>query len=413
MSSPNRPKIVVLGSMCLLPVPGVVYQVLHYLLGVEALGFEAYYVEDHGLWVKHPDGKVDELGQPKVPVAQAMKEFGFADRWICRAGHASGPVVFGGFPPERLRGLYAEAVALINVTGTHLIDEEMAECDTRVYLETDPGIPQIRLFHGDPRQVQLIAGHTHHRTFGELVPTGRSALPQVPVGYAATRQPVVLDLWAHPRPPGRALTTVAGWLRPKSKDIEYAGRTYHWDKRRAFEPLLDLPRRTGADIRIALARAGAEDIAALRHHGWQVDDAGRYASLAGYRDFIGGSRGEITATKDQYVSLRTGWFSDRSACYLAAGRPVITQETGFSSVLPAGEGLLAFDSADDAVACVEALAADYPRHAAAARQIAHEYFDARRVLTDLLHGCEVEVPDALPGRAGRTAANRSRRTGSW
>ena len=396
-----RPKIVVLGSMCLLPVPGVVYQVLHYLLGLERLGFEPYYVENHGLWVKHPEGDVDEIGQPKVSVARTMREYGYADRWICIGQHARGTTTFGGFPPERLGRLYAGATALLNVTGTHLIDDDMAACPTRIYLETDPGIPQIRLFDGDPRQVQLIAGHTHHRTFGELVGTPASRLPEVPVAYAPTRQPVVLDLWRSAPPGGDGvgdLTTIAGWMRPKSKDIAYAGEVYHWDKRRAFAPFLGLPRWTKEDFCLAVSRADAGDVATLRDHGWRVRDGSEYATLAGYQEFITRSRGEFTATKDQYVRLRTGWFSDRSACYLAAGRPVITQETGFSTHLPTGEGLLAFDTADEAVACVEALRADYPRHAAAAREIAAEYFDALRVLTDLLHGCGVEVPDALATR---------------
>jgi hypothetical protein len=396
----HRPKVVLLGSMCLLPVPGVVYQVLHYLLGLESLGFEAYYVETHGLWVKHPEGERDDIGAPKVPVAQTMRDYGFSDRWICRTRHAPGPAVFGGFPPERLPQLYADAAAVLNVTGTHLIDEDMAACDTRIYLETDPGIPQIRLHAGDPRQVALVAGHTHHRTFGELVGTRRSRLPEVPVAYAPTRQPVVLDLWQRPAAvPGDHLTTIAGWMRPKSKDISFAGETYHWDKRHAFGTFVDLPRRTGATFCLALARADAADMTAWRGSGWLVREAAEWSSLASYRDFIIGSRGEFTAAKDQYVRLRTGWFSDRSACYLAAGRPVITQDTGFPSCLPTGEGLLTFRTVDEAVACVEELRADYPRHAAAALEIAREYFDARRVLTDLLQGCGVEVPYALAGRA--------------
>jgi hypothetical protein len=388
--------VVVLGTMCLLPVPGVVFQILHYLHGLESLGFQAHYVEAHGLWVKDPEGGRDETGAPKVPIADTLRRHGFAHRWLCRTGHRSGTTTVGGLPPERLPRLYAEARAILNLTGTHLIDEQMAACGTRIYLETDPGIPQIRLFHGDGRQADLIAGHTHHRSFGELVGTAESGLPEVGVAYRPTRQPIALGLWnLRGARPGTELTTIAGWMRPKQKAIEYAGEVYHWDKRRAFAPFLDLPRRSGARFTLALSRADADDLRVLRRHGWRVRDAADYTPLAAYRRFIARSGCEFTAAKDQYVRLRTGWFSDRSACYLAAGRPVITQDTGFTSCLPAGDGLLAFGTPEEALACVEAVRSDYPRHAAAAVEIAHEYFDARRVLTDLLHGCEVEIPHAL------------------
>jgi hypothetical protein len=396
----HRPKVVVLGTMCLLPVPGVVYQVLHYLLGLESLGFEAYYVETHGLWVKHPDGDRDETGAPKVPVAETLRRHGFADRWLCRTGRRSGPAVVGGLAPQRLPRLYAEACAILNVTGTHHIDPDMAACDTRIYLETDPGIPQIRLVTGDRRQSELVAGHTHHRTFGELAGTAESRLPEVGIQYRPTRQPVALDLWANPDArPGGDLTTIAGWMRPKRKAVDFAGETYHWDKRQAFVPYLDLPGRSGTRFTLALSRADTEELRVLRRHGWQVRDAAELTSLPAYREFIAGSAGEFTAAKDQYVRLRTGWFSDRSACYLAAGRPVITQDTGFSSCLPTGDGLLAFGTPEQALACVDSVRSDHARHAAAAAELAREYFDARRVLTDLLHGCGVEVPQAVAGQA--------------
>lgn len=393
----HRPKVVVLGSMCLLPVPGVVYQVLHYLLGLESLGFEAYYVEQHGLWVNNPDDEADGAAEPKVPIARTMRDHGFADRWICRASVRNGPGIFGGLPPHRLRSLYAEAEAIINVTGTHFIDDDMAQCGTRIYLETDPGIPQIRLFNGDRKQAELIAGHTHHWTFGELVGTMESKLPNTGVTYRPTRQPVQLELWQGGNRPTGDLTTIAGWEKRKAKkDIDFAGETYHWDKRQAFLPFIDLPKRTGASFSLALSRIDDEDLHLLTGNGWGVHDAmTECSSLAGYQRFIADSRGEFTAAKDQYVRLRTGWFSDRSACYLAAGRPVITQDTGFTECLPTGEGLLAFRTPDEAASCVEALRSNYTRHATAALDIAHECFDARRVLTDLLHGCGVDVPGAV------------------
>jgi hypothetical protein len=395
----QRPKIVVLGSMCLIPVPGVVFQMLHYLLGLEALGFEAYYVEWHGNWVDDPHHGPPQ-SRPKVPIARTMRDHGFAGRWTCRADYRAGGA-FGDFPPDRLRALYREADAILNVTGEHLIDDDMAGCGVRIYIETDPGLPQVRLFRGDAKQADLIAGHTHHRAFGELVGTTESKLPEVGVAYRPTRQPVVLDLWEQPdRSPAGELTTIARWMRPTRKTVEFAGDTYHWHKRHAFLPFLDLPQRSGASFSLALSEIDEQDRLMLTGNGWHVLDAVRECtSLAGYRRFIRRSRGEFTAAKDQYVRFRTGWFSDRSACYLAAGRPVITQDTGFSKCLPTGTGLLAYQTADEALSCVEALISDYGRHSAAAVEIAHEYFDARRVLTDLLEGCGVEVPRAVVAHA--------------
>jgi hypothetical protein len=211
----------------------------------------------------------------------------------------------------------------------------------------------------------------------------------------------VLDLWQRGTRPTADLTTIAGWEKRKAnKDIDFAGEKYHWDKRRAFLPFIDLPKRTGASFCLALSRIDAEDLRLLTGNGWRVHDAMiACSSLAGYQRFIANSRAEFTAAKDQYVRLRTGWFSDRSACYLAAGRPVITQDTGFPQCLPTGEGLLAFRTPDEAASCVEALNSNYARHARAALDIAHEYFDARRVLSDLLHGCGVDVPGAVVGRS--------------
>jgi hypothetical protein len=387
--------------MCLLPVPGVVFQVLHYLLGLESLGFEAYYVEQHGRWVDNPEEEAHQAFGPRVPIARTMRDYGLADRWICRATVENGHRVFGGLPPHRLPSLYAEAEAVLNVTGTHFIDDDMARCGIRIYIETDPGIPQIRLANGDIKQAKLIAGHTHHRTFGELVGTAESKLPDVAVAYRPTRQPILLGLWQRRRhPPTRDLTTIAGWVRSKARDIDFAGRTYHWDKRQAFLPFLEIPKRSGESFSLALSRIDAEDLFMLAGNGWNVLDAmSECNSLAGYQQFITGSRGEFTAAKEQYVRLCTGWFSDRSACYLAAGRPVITQDTGFTKCLPTGEGLLAFQTLDDAVSCVDALRSGYARHSAAAVEIAHEFFDARRVLTDLLQGCGVEVPVAIVNHA--------------
>jgi hypothetical protein len=178
-------------------------------------------------------------------------------------------------------------------------------------------------------------------------------------------------------------TTVATWTQ--SNDITWKDETYTWSKDRQFLQYIELPENSGGAFELALACSDGEAIARLECHGWKISDAlGLTADILPYRDFILGSRGEFTATKEQYVRLRTGWFSDRSACYLAAGRPVITQDTGFGKFLPTGVGLFAFNNMDEALAALNCINSDYEKHSRGARSIAEEYFKAETVLEKML-----------------------------
>jgi hypothetical protein len=179
-------------------------------------------------------------------------------------------------------------------------------------------------------------------------------------------------------------TTVASW-RQSGKDIDWEGENYTWSKHVEFEKVLDLPSRLSDPLVLALSGAGAEDVVRLVRHGWHVRDAIELsADPDRYRSFIAGSGGEFTVAKDQNVRLRSGWFSDRSACYLAAGRPVVTQDTGFGTRLPTGVGLFAFQTLDDAVDALSEVKADPAKHAAGALDIARTHFEATTVLDDLL-----------------------------
>ncbi len=386
-----RPKVVVLGSMCRLPVAGVVYQILHYMIGLQRLGFDPYFIEWHGNWVENP-APTPSTQLRRVGIADVMRRFGFGERWACQAEQLGPGATFGPLTSDAVKRLYGEAVALFNVTGAHFIDDDMKQCPRRLYVETDPGIPEIRAASGDPAMLQLLAGHTHFCTFGENLSNPDCLLPSGVIPHRTTRQPVVLDMWAGaPRRDSTTFTTVARWRKAKDKTIEFRGERYRWNKNLEFEPFLDLPARSGRSFELALADIDPAAQVHLKAAGWGVVDAVEIsATLGAYRGYIAASAGEFTIAKDQYVRLRTGWFSDRSACYLASGRPVITQDTG--SPLPIGEGLFAFATIDDALAAVEAVESDYARHARAARDIAHEYFDADKVLTQLLDWMDVDFP---------------------
>jgi hypothetical protein len=194
-----------------------------------------------------------------------------------------------------------------------------------------------------------------------------------------------MDCWAGPADPAaRAFTTVASFAN-KGKDITYDGVTYEWSKHTNFMRFLDLPRRTPQPFVMAMKPTEGDIDTRVRAAGWElVDPEATSRDVDGYRRFIQESRGEFTVAKDIYVRPRSGWFSDRSACYLAAGRPVVTQDSGFGKFIPTGEGLFAYTTMDEAVDALARINADYPRHSAAARRVARDHFGAEPVLTRLL-----------------------------
>jgi hypothetical protein len=383
-------RIVVLGIMGRTPLAGVGWQAMHYLEGFRRLGHEVVYVEDTGAWPYDPEQNTltEDVRYAVRTIEAAMTLLGLPDRWAYRAA-PPGSRLFGLGEAE-LAQVCRDADVLVNVTGAAVLREYL-RVPVRIYLETDPVLSQIEAAQGRESMVAMLAAHTHHFTFGENIGTAECALPVEHVKFQHTRQPVVLDWWAtdgEVGPRGR-FTTISSW-RQTEKDVEWNGVTYRWSKHRQFLEFIDLPRRAPTPVELALACHEPEAVALLRSHGWQVLDGLTLSrDLHRYRDYIHAAAGEFTVAKEQYVQWRTGWFSDRSACYLAAGRPVITQDTGFDRILPTGLGLFAFTTMDDVLGAMDALARDYRGHARAARKIAGEYFQAERVLDDLLAGAGV------------------------
>jgi hypothetical protein len=197
---------------------------------------------------------------------------------------------------------------------------------------------------------------------------------------------VVTDFWeGDAQVSGGAFTTIGNWQQPW-RDTLFRGQVYHWSKHYEFLKVLDLPRRVPSQtFELALSSYGDPDKLMLESHGWRVRPALEFSmDVDRYRAYVAASRGEFTVAKDQNVRLRSGWFSDRSATYLAAGRPVVTQDTAFGNVLPTGEGLFAFSTVDEAAAAVEQINAEYSRHRTAARSIARECFGHDVVLGRVL-----------------------------
>jgi len=384
LARPSRGKIVVFGILFWYPLAGVTYQFLHYLLALRRLGYDPYYVEDSGRWVYDPE--INDLSpdatrnlKADVPVLEAH---GFASRWAFRGNYPDGRCY--GMTEEEIGRLYREADAFLNVTGAQEIREEHLACPRRVYVETDPVASQIKVAQGDPGTIAALEAHDTHFSFGENLGADDCGVPVERFSWLPTRQPVVLDLWNNlAGGDGTAYTTIATW-RNKGKDIVYRGETYYWSKDREFMKVIDLPRRRAVPFELA---AGVdEDVRRLLcGHGWrQIDSLKISRDVERYRTYIQGSRGEFTVAKDQNIRLHSGWFSDRSACYLAAGRPVITQETGFSKILPTGKGLFGFKTMEVILSAVDAIEGDYAGNSRAAREIAAEYFGAEKVVYRLM-----------------------------
>jgi len=384
----GRARIIVSGILFHTPVAGVVYQMLHYLIGLRRLGHDAFYVEDTNWWSFDPrTGEVspDPTRSLEV-VVPVLERHGFGDRWAYRRAHAvDEPRGCWGLTDDAVLRLYREADALLNVTGSQWIWDEMRACPNRILVESDPLSAQIDAANGVPSVVAHLEAHHRHFTFGETLREGACPVPLGPYRWRPTRQPVVLELWQTGRPPGdRALSTVTSW-HDDHKDRVWGGETYHWTKDREFRAVLDLPQRRPGRFRLAVTDEVEAERDELLGRGWLLDRALRVsADVDRYRRFITASWGEFSVARDQYVRAGTGWFSDRSACYLAAGRPVVTQETGFSAVLPTGEGLFAWSDGEDVLAAVDAIDAEPRRHQRAAAEIAREHFAADRVIGRLL-----------------------------
>ncbi len=380
----KRGKILVLHFVAQMPLAGIAWQAMHYLLGLEKLGYEAWYIEDGG--ANPYDPRINSVAMEcdyNVGFLQRMMErCGLGGRWAYwDAIHDR----FYGLPRERVRALYAEADGLINLCGATRLRDEHRACPVRMLVDTDPVYEQIKYAENDPGARAYIDAHTHFFTYGENLGAADCPVPLSGVLWQPTRPPVDPDLWPDPADAPKCFTTIASWDN-KGKDIEFAGQRYLWSKHVNFLRFLEIPRqRPQTCFRVAMLPLDETIRREVETHGWGlVDPAPISADLSRYRKFIAGSRGEFTVAKDIYVRPNSGWFSDRSVCYLAAGRPVVTMATGFSKFYPVGRGLFEYSTRDEALAAVDAIAADYGAHSRAARALASEYFAVDRVIGRLM-----------------------------
>ncbi len=366
----DRLRIVVAGSFAAVAgQAGASWAVMQYFLGLRDLG--------HEVWLLEQVPEIDGLTHRRF--LHAQRHFGLAGRAALLPDRGRLTL---GLPYARIAEICGSADALINLSGVLRRGDLLERFPTRAYLDLDPAFNQLWHASGIDRG---FADHTHLFTVGLGLGGPACAIPTCGYHWMGTLPPVVLDHWPRVAPaPGGPLTTVANWRSYGSIDAQ---GVFYGQKAHSIRPVAGLPRRSQEKLILALAIDPGEqaDLQTLRSGGWTLADPRRAAGTsAAYRNFIARSKAELGFAKAGYVTSRCGWFSDRSACYLASGRPVIAQDTGLAGHLPLGEGLLSFSSADDALGAIEQLNGSYRRHATASRELASSLLDSRRVLSRLL-----------------------------
>jgi hypothetical protein len=384
----KRKRIVVMGFMGGMPIAGVIWQHVHYVVGLQRLGHDVYYIEDSARLPYNPEtfDVNNEFDYAAKILDRLAGEFDFKDRWaFCARYLKKNPTA--GLPLKTIRQLYRDADAILNICGTQEFNDDLLKSDRIIYVESDPGVEQIKIDKDVRSTIDYLSRHHAIFTFGENVGTKSFPVPTHGIKWHATRQPVVTDLWKTDRAPKPAavFTSIANWSTSGLKDITWRRRKYLWSKSREFLRFVAAPKKSGETFELATNIQDRKTREKFERNDWRFTSPTQMSvDYWLYRDYIQQSKGEFTVAKDQYVRLNTGWFSDRSACYLAAGRPVITQETGFTKNYGGDAGLLAFRSLGEIAEAVKMINRDYAKHAGAARQIAREIFEAEKVLKSLL-----------------------------
>ncbi len=380
----TRGTIAIAGSIAQKPgQAGHTWQFLQYLLGFRRLGWDVLlldWLEPAMCFDRHRRPVSCERSENVRYLVEVMERFGLADAYSLAI--EGGPTL--GLPRAKVLERLKSSAALINVMG-FLDDEELlGAAPLRVFMDTDPGFGQM--WH-DLGWADVFSGHDLHLTIAERIGEPDCEIPRCGIDWLTFHQPVMLECWltAHEPLPGAAFTSIGSWRGPYDA-VNFHGKRYGL-RVHEFRRFADLPRRVGAAFQIALDIDPVEssDLDLLAESGWRlVDPAPIGATPISHRNYVRASRGEFLIAKEMYVATRSGWFSERSICYLASGRPVIAQDTVLEGLYPLGRGLLTFSTLDEAVACVEEVEGDYRRHARAARELAHEHFDSDKVLTGLL-----------------------------
>lgn len=390
----KRLRIIVGGFLGLLPAGGVTWDYVQYPVGFAELGHDVFYIEDTRLYPIYQKAGSDwnDCSSCVEHLRAVMEFFGMKERWAYR-DEASGKCF--GLSEEKVKEIARTADVFVNISCSTFMRDEYERIPARVLIDSDPMFTQIQYLSeqmftpGESGLRGMVSAHNYLFTFGENIGADDCRIPTCALDWRPTRQPVCLDYWKATLPDKKAaLTTLMNWTA--AKNLDYDGE--RWGQKDVeFRKFIGLPKLTPETrLAVAVGQTGetgndAFPTEEVKTDGWQVLSPDACAeNWIDYQNFIENSLGEFSIAKETYVKAHTGWFSCRSACYLAAGRPVITQETDWSKFIPAGEGLLAFNDEESAVEAIRQVADDPEKHSRAARRIAEEYFDSRKVLSAIL-----------------------------
>lgn len=387
-------RIIVGGFLGLLPAGGVTWDYVQYPVGFAALGHDVFYIEDTRLFpvYQKPGSDWNDCSASVEHLAKTMGFFGMKECWAYR-DEASGKCF--GLSEEKIREIAATADVFVNISCSTFMRDEYRRIPARILIDSDPMFTQIQILSeqkftpGEANLQKAVEAHNFLFTFGENIGQKDSKIPLCGLDWRPTRQPVCLDYWKPvPISPNSDFTTLMNWTA--AKNLEFKGETWG-QKDVEFMKFIDLPQKVSEiSLAVAVAQTGGTGNDSFPSEkaqkvGWKVlNPETEAADWISYQKFIEKSFGEFSVAKETYVKAKTGWFSCRSACYLAAGRPVITQETGWSKYIPTGKGLFAFDDEESVIEAIRRVMDDVELHSRCAREVAEEFFDSRKVLDSML-----------------------------
>jgi hypothetical protein len=363
---------------------GAAWTRLSYVLGFRKLGFDVYFVEQI-----QPETCVDEAGQPasfdgsanRAYFRRITEQFGLSGKAALVCGNGE---LVDGLSYSELFAITESAALLVNISGHLGLEPLKSRARRKAYIDLDPGFTQF--WHAAGSTAPRLAGHDYYFTIGENIGSSDCLIPTDGIRWRPTRQPIVLDYWPVCREgDSRRFTTVAAWRGPYGP-VEHDGKTFG-SKVREFRKYIGIPAQVNGNFEIALDIHPSDhrDRELLRRNSWHLVDPRRVApDPLAFQRYVQTSGAEFSVAQGIYVETNSGWFSDRTLRYLASGKPVLVQDTGFSRHYPVGSGLLAFSTPEQAVTGAEHIARDYSAHSSAAREIAETYFDSNRVLSGLI-----------------------------
>ncbi|MGA3066731.1 MAG: hypothetical protein ABSF29_07785 [Tepidisphaeraceae bacterium] len=377
--------IVVGGYIVAYPLGGMTWHHLNYLLGLHQLGHDVIFLEDSGSY-SYPYNPVTWESSADSSYGRAYLERTFAQYGlpVRYCYYSEFEDKHYGLSRGELDDVLRGADLLLCVSGVTPIRPDRRRARKMCVIDTDPVFTQLRMRH-DAEFLAYYRNFDSVATFGRLIGTDKCPLPTHGFDWIPTNQPIALEQWPVRPSDGRAFTTIGKWEHTSDRNLEFQGKKYLSSKGVQWMKMMELPKKVSWEMTMGMLAIPEATALQFANAGWKlVDPAQATLSCPSFAGFIAESAGEFTVAKEIYAGLPSGWFSDRSAAYLASGKPVVTQASGFDQWLPTGEGLFSFNDVNEAAHCLNEIAKNPANHAAAARRIAEDYFDSRKVLSELL-----------------------------